>query len=764
MSRGAKPLWPAATGLPAPPRDDEDQALRALRALDVLDSPPEAEFDALVRAAALVCGTPIALISLIDHDRQWFKANQGLPDVKQTPRDVAFCAYAVRGRGLFEVADATADSRFADNPLVTGEPGIRAYAGAPLRLEGGEQVGTLCVIHRQAHVLSPAQREVLECLALAATKALQGRQAHIALAQQSQRLAHVIEATETGTWEWHIPSGALRVNVHYARISGGNSDAVLPARAPAWWQLIHPDDAAAYHAALQAHVAQRPAAASPVAGPATSPSSSPPSNPSASLPQPALSAAAGFTMEVRVRSGSGPWIWVLDSGRVMSWSDGGEPLWMYGRRTDITERKAREQAARRNRDFLHRTGSAAGVGGWELDLVTNGLVWSDETRRIHGVPADFQPALETAINFYAPEARPLISAALQQAVQTGQGWDLELPLVRADGHTIWARAMGNAEFVDGKPVRLSGAFQDITERKTLALQLAQLNREQSAMLDNDLVGIVKLRQRRSVWKNKALERIFGYDDGELDGFSARVLYPSDAAFEQLGQTAYPVLQAGGHYRAQIQMRHKSGELIWIDLSGTRLDAAESLWLMVDITQMKMHQQHIERLAFHDALTGLPNRLLLADRLQQAIALADRAGGMLALCFLDLDGFKAVNDQYGHDAGDRLLKEIGSRVHQGLRSNDTVARLGGDEFVVLLAPVAGRPEAQAIARRLLQRIQQPVQLAPNTPVVLSASLGVALYPTHGRRAEQLMAMADAAMFDAKRAGRGRVVLVGDDVEA
>jgi diguanylate cyclase (GGDEF)-like protein len=241
-----------------------------------------------------------------------------------------------------------------------------------------------------------------------------------------------------------------------------------------------------------------------------------------------------------------------------------------------------------------------------------------------------------------------------------------------------------------------------------------------------------------------------------------MLYANDEVYDRLGREAYPVLKSGGTYRTQLQMRHKNGTLVWIDLSGSMLDAEaeESLWLMVDITQMKVHQQHVEQLAFHDALTGLPNRLLLADRLQQGINQAERSGGMLALCFLDLDGFKAVNDQHGHEAGDRLLKEIGQRLQLGLRSNDTVARLGGDEFVVLLAPVSGRHEALAVAQRLLQRLQQPVDLSPGTTVSVAASLGVALYPTHGHHAERLLAAADEAMFLAKRSGRSRVAFAGE----
>jgi len=158
-------------------RDDEAAAIAALRALDVLDSGPESEFDALVRVASLVCGAPISVISLVDTERQWFKANIGLPGASETPRDVAFCAHAVLDDALFEIPDATRDARFMDNPLVTGSPDIRFYAGAPVRLSSGERIGTVCVIDREPRQLNDMQREVLKCLAEAASKALEGRRA-----------------------------------------------------------------------------------------------------------------------------------------------------------------------------------------------------------------------------------------------------------------------------------------------------------------------------------------------------------------------------------------------------------------------------------------------------------------------------------------------------------------------------------------------------------------------------------------------------------
>ncbi len=159
----------------APLPANEVQRLAALHALAVMDTPPEAEFDALVNAAAAVCDMPISLISLIDTDRQWFKANHGLEGATQTPRDTAFCAHAILQDELFEVPDASLDERFADNPLVADVPDIRFYAGAPVRLSNGHCIGTICVIDRQPRQLSDRQREVLRCLAQATAQAMEGR-------------------------------------------------------------------------------------------------------------------------------------------------------------------------------------------------------------------------------------------------------------------------------------------------------------------------------------------------------------------------------------------------------------------------------------------------------------------------------------------------------------------------------------------------------------------------------------------------------------
>ncbi len=179
---------------PAPPPTNEAERLERLRALAVLDTAPEPLFDTLSRLAAAICGTPIALLSLVDASRQWFKANVGLPGVSETPRELAFCAHAILDGEVLEVGDACADPRFAGNPLVTGEPGIRFYAGAPIELPGGVRLGTLCVIDRQPRRLDPAQREQLRELAAAAAQALELREQALASALAA-RSRHEAELT-----------------------------------------------------------------------------------------------------------------------------------------------------------------------------------------------------------------------------------------------------------------------------------------------------------------------------------------------------------------------------------------------------------------------------------------------------------------------------------------------------------------------------------------------------------------------------------------
>ena len=222
---------------------DEQERLRALERLDVLDSAPEREFDSLVATAALVCGVPISLVSLIDHDRQWFKANVGLPGVTETPRDVAFCAHAILDDGTFEVPDALADPRFADNPLVATAPYIRFYAGATLRLSDGAHVGTLCVIDRVPRRLSEKQREALRLLSIAAVQALESRRMARAFRGQRNPLSHPQRSVPARRVRHQCEPAHAPTPTRAGEAIFGLSEA--EALDEGWSRTLHPDDKAA---------------------------------------------------------------------------------------------------------------------------------------------------------------------------------------------------------------------------------------------------------------------------------------------------------------------------------------------------------------------------------------------------------------------------------------------------------------------------------------------------------------------------------------
>ena len=403
----------------------EAERLAALQDLKVLDTPPEQVFDGLVEAAALVCGVPISLISLVDADRQWFKANVGLDHTAETPREHAFCSVAIEQDELLEVPDATLDERFADNPMVIGEPGIRFYAGAPLRV-AGSLIGTLCVIDRTARELTPDQRSILERLAAAAARSLETRRATVALEASESRFRVLSEAAPLGIFEIDRAGGCTYTNALWRTLFGVDERAVE--RRCQWSEAVHPDERVAVILDWQRSVELE----------------------------------LDFDREFRVRHDDG----VVRHVRMLSRPilDDGVVSMHVGSVEDITERKVQELALRRSEEMLKVTGALADVGGWELDLRKGVLTWSDQTCLLHGVEPGYRPTLHEAIDYYAPKARQTVRDALQSSIADGQGWDLELPFVRKDGEKRWVRAVGRTDFEDGEAVRVLGAFQDVTRR------------------------------------------------------------------------------------------------------------------------------------------------------------------------------------------------------------------------------------------------------------------------------------------------------------
>ena len=311
----------------------------ALDALAVLDTPAEQEFDDLAIAASLACGVPISLISLVDSHRQWFKANVGLPGVSETPRDVAFCAHAIHGDAVFEVPNALADERFSDNPLVTSKPDIRFYAGAPITLKDGSRVGTLCVIDRIPHQLTPSQREILTRLASAAARALETRRAEMELNLKRQQLDDILDATSVGTWFWNIKTGEFGFDERWAKILGRSLSELQPISFQTWMDHVHPDDVLVARRALDQHL---------------------------------IGELPSYECEMRMHHKNGGWSWVLARGRVVRRDDTGRPLHISGVHIDISDIKlAQEKLVELNAQLEKRTLEAEAANSSKSTFLSN---------------------------------------------------------------------------------------------------------------------------------------------------------------------------------------------------------------------------------------------------------------------------------------------------------------------------------------------------------------------------------------------------------
>lgn len=257
--------------------------------------------------------------------------------------------------------------------------------------------------------------------------------------------------------------------------------------------------------------------------------------------------------------------------------------------------------------------------------------------------------------------------------------------------------------------------------------------------------------------NPAFSRITGYERDEVIGRNPRVLKSGrhDAEFYA---AMWRSLNETGNWRGEIWNRNKYGEIYpeLLSISAVRDSdqrVVNYVAVFADISRLKAQEKQLKQMAYYDALTDLPNRVLLADRLVQGIQQTRRAQTLMAVCYLDLDGFKSVNDSLGHEAGDRLLVEMAARLKTALRGGDTVARLGGDEFVLLLVGLESVEECGLALERLLNAITQPI-LIEDQPVTVSASIGVALFPQDDSDADTLMRHADQAMYQAKQAGKNR----------
>ena len=581
--------------VPAPLPTDEARRIERLRALAILDTAPEEMFDALVRLAADICEVPISLVSLVDSDRQWFKANVGLPGVTETPRDIAFCSHAILDDDVMEISDATLDSRFANNPLVTSDPSIRFYAGAPLKMSDGTKLGTLCVIDRHAKRLSSWQLKMLGNLAAAVVQGIEFRR-------------RAIEAINS-------LASSEAVAAKSERFVKSIADAM-------------PGMVAYWDSSLLCRFANKR---------------------------------------------YGEWFGKL-------------PEELIGVKT-IKE-----------------------LLGEEL-FVRNEIY-------IRGVLA-------------------------------GKQQQFERTLTKADGTLGYTWANYVPDFNSAGVV--VGFFVLVTDVTPLKEAKAGLELAASVYESIDDGITVTDANATILTVNPAFTKITGYAAEEVIGQNPRI-FKSERHDNAFYSAMWLELTTKGRWEGELWNRRKNGDVYPERMSISAVRDSEGAVIRYvavfnDISDYWRKDEHVRHLAFHDALTDLPNRSLLTERLERQISLSEREHRKLAVLFLDLDGFKHVNDTLGHAVGDDLLKVVAQILLASVRQSDTVARLGGDEFVIMLDNPANRDEVTHIASRIVTKINEPMSLRGH-PIHIGTSMGIAIFPNDGSTPTDLVQNADKAMYAAK----------------
>jgi diguanylate cyclase (GGDEF)-like protein/PAS domain S-box-containing protein len=358
-----------------------------------------------------------------------------------------------------------------------------------------------------------------------------------------------------------------------------------------------------------------------------------------------------------------------------------------------------------------------------------------------------------------PDDRARVRAAIRDAIAAGRRFDVSYRIQRADGTVRWvAERGGGVHAPDGRLQAIQGFVEDITRQREDEIALRDAEARYRSIFENAIEGIFQTTpEGRYLAANPALARLYGYESPDsliaaLQDIEHQLYVEPSRREEFMGE-----MQAHGkvtNFESQVYLR--DGSVIWISENARAVRGADGAiryyeGTVEDISERKMQERRMAHQATHDGLTGLPNRYLLQDRIEQAMRQAAREKTHVGVLFIDLDRLKHVNDTLGHQAGDELIRMIAQRLRRCLRTGDTVARIGGDEFVLLL-PSLLTPAAIAQAkRRVLEATSAPCQIE-GKEVSTSCSVGASLFPEDGSDVETLLKKADEAMYEEKQARR------------
>jgi len=542
-----------------------------------------------------------------------------------------------------------------------------------------------------------------------------------------------LDSAEHGLWDWDIAADVVYRSERWKRMLGYDEQ-LLPGNLAALSELMHPEDHPRVSEAVRAHLAGETEA---------------------------------YTAEFRLRQRDGEWRWILDRGRVVSRAADGRALRMLGTHTDIHGHKLLEQQLREQQAQLEEAQRIASMGSWSWDCRRDRVWLSEDFARQLALPGAPLRKARAVLKLLPAESRATVRGAWRRLRAAGEPLHFEIELAATDGQTaqhlqVWSQPVFDG---DGVLLRLVGQVQNVTEQR----QTDALIRWRTELLNRvSALGRIggceiEVDTRRMQWTEECY-RIHGLRKEPITLEQALSLYTQDSR-DTFEAALLRISDGGLPEQLELCFYRHSGQRVWVQVL-IELDRREGLpprfvVLFRDISREREANERIELLAHYDRLTGLPNRFLLRERAEEAMAEARERGQTLAMLLIDLDGFKSINDSFGHATGDTLLKLAATRLHQQLRNSDLFGRFSDDEFVVVLRDLSEPEDAGHVARKLLAALTEPLRKDQIT-LKVSASIGIALQTPGLEDFDGLLRASDAAMYAAKESGRNTFHYYSQDV--
>lgn len=582
---------------------------------------------------------------------------------------------------------------------------------APIRSDNGEVVGALAMITDITH----------------------RHRAEQALRTSDERFRALMNATNDVVWDWDVDKQVLWWSDGISTLFGYAREQVDSSFE--WWvDRIHPDDRDRVMAGNDALLAGK---------------------------------LGSWQGEYRFLRSDGSYADVLDRGFAVH-GDGGNIARVIGATMDISDRKRIERELRDSQQRLDLALAASDLASWDWDIRSGHVNLSPHFAHMLGYTLDeVGDTVDSWAAFVDPDDLPRIRNQLKSHFK-GEVlmFDCEYRMCTKSGEWRWMQTVGRIveESKGGRALRMSGTHRDTTlqKRTNELVRKLSLAVDQSAnmVIITDPAGVIE-------YVNPKFCEVTGYTQEEIVGrelWSMKSLDMPVATFKEVWET----LNAGKEWHGELHNRKRNGEFYWCleSISPVRDEQgniANFVSVAEDISDRKHAETTIRHLAYYDPLTGLPNRRLFRDRLEQARNAALRSSNLFGLMYLDLDRFKHVNDTLGHEVGDMLLKAAAQRISECLRKGDTMARLGGDEFAIIVAEAAQHQDLAKVAEKIVGAMQKPF-LLNGFELFTSTSIGISVFPDDSAEIDELIKNADLALYRAKEQGRNRFQFYLSDMNA